>query len=306
MKIKFDLERCFGISRLEKEFDFKGKQSVAVIYAPNGMMKSSFANTCAEIAKTADAKPKRGKAAAPEKDPICDRLNPDAGSKHEITVDGTAIEPACIFVADPDQVSFDASQQVTDFLASRALKEEYDRIVGLLEKARKDFVKAVGSNSVSQSSDCDKEIADAFLGDENASIFGCIEPVVAMLRDDAEYYEVRFDDLFDDKGEVKAFLDENQVLLNDYASQYNKLLNESEFFHSEDGKSFGTYQAVQLGKAFRGEEFFSVKHKLVLRNNDEIKTAQDFNAKIEAEKERIINDEDLKKTYDSIGTVVNC
>lgn len=302
MKIKFDLQNCYGISRLEKELVFKEKQSVAVIYAPNGMMKSSFAKTCEEMGKAGEAKPRRGKAAAaPEKDPICDRLNPDAGSKHVINVDGAAIAPECIFVADPDHVEFDASQQVTDFLASTALKDEYDRIVGLLEKVRKDFVKAVGSNSISQSSDCDKEIAEAFLGDENASIFGCIEPVAAMLKDDAEYYEVRFDDLFDDKGEVKRFLDENQSLLNDYAAQYNRLLCESEFFHTEGDKSFGTYQAAQLGKAFKGEEYFSVRHKLVLRNNDEITSAQDFITKIEDEKTRIINDEELKKTYEAIA-----
>ena len=302
MKIKFDFERCFGIEKLEKEFDFNDKQAVAVIYAPNGMMKSSFARTCEEMSKMGTAKPKRGKAvAAAEVDPICDRLNPDVGSKHDILVDGTPISPECIFVADPDQVMFDASQQVTDFLASKTLKDEYDHIVGLLEKARKEFVKAVGSNNVSQSSDCDKEIAEAFLGDENASIYGCIEPVAAMLRDDAVYYDVRFDDLFDDKGEVKAFLKENQELLNDYATQYNRLLSESEFFHTEDGKSFGTYQAAQLGKAFKGEEYFSVKHKLVLRNNTEITSAQAFSTKIEEEKERIINDEDMKKTYDEIS-----
>lgn len=302
MKIKFDFERCFGIERLEKEFDFKDKQSVAVIYAPNGMMKSSFAKTCEEMSKVGTAKPKRGKvAAAAEVDHICDRLNPDAGSKHDILVDGTAISPECIFVADPDQVTFDASQQVTDFLASKALKDEYDRIVGLLENARKEFVKAVGSNIISQSSDCDKEIAEAFLGDENASIYGCIEPVASMLRDDAVYYDVKFDDLFDDKGEVKAFLEENRELLNDYATQYNRLLSESEFFHTEDGKSFGTYQAAQLGKAFKGEEYFSVKHKLVLRNNIEITSAQAFSTKIEEEKERIISDEGLKKSYDEIA-----
>ena len=58
--------------------------------------------------------------------------------------------------------------------------------------------------------------------------------------------------------------------------------------------SFGTYQAEQLRKAFKVEVYFSVKHKLVLRNNAEITSVQDFNAKIEEEKERIINDTGMK------------
>ncbi len=302
MKVYFDFEHCYGIRRLEKEIDFKNKQSVAMIYAPNGMMKSSFAKTCEEIARAANKSAKRGRTTAPPKqDPICDRLHPDVGSKHTIKVDGKDIEPDCIFVANPDDKQFDASTQVTNFLASTELKEEYERIVGLLEKVRKDFVKAVGSNSVSRSSDCDKEISEAFLGDEDASLFGCIEQIASILRDDAVFYDVKFDDLFDDKGEVKKFLSENQGLLDIYATQFNKLLRESDFFHTEGGKSFGTYQATQMGKAFKGEEYFAVKHKLVLRNADEITSAQDFSQKIEDEKVRILNDDKLKTTYDSIS-----
>ena len=300
MKLLFDFERCFGISKLQQEIEFKDKQAVAVIYAPNGMMKTSFARTCDEMAKAATKSVKRGRAAAaPEKDPICDRLNPDAGSKHEIKVDGTELGGESIFVANPDQDDFDASKQVTTFLASKALKDEYDRIVGLLETARKAFVKAVGA--VSQSSDCDKELAEAFLGNEDASLFGCIEPVAAMLRDDSECFDLKFDDIFDDNHLVKKFLDENFDLLNVYAAQYNQLLMISEFFHAEGGKSFGTYQAAQLGKAFKGEEFFSVRHKLVLRNADEITSAQAYNQKIEDEKKRIINDAGLKSTYEAIA-----
>ena len=87
MKISFDFEHCYGIHSLQKEIEFTGKQAVAVIYAPNGMMKSSFANTCDYMSKPVE-KPKRGK---PAKDPICDRLNPDIPSKHIIKVDGTRI-----------------------------------------------------------------------------------------------------------------------------------------------------------------------------------------------------------------------
>lgn len=300
MKLKFDFENCFGIKKLNEEIEFKAGQPAVVIYAPNGMMKTSFANTCAEMAKAVTAKPKRGRAAVAEKDPICDRLDPDTPSKHSIMVDGVEISPECIFVANPDQTEFNANKQVTDFLASQALKDEYDRIVRLLEQARKEFASAVGSNSVSQSSDCDKELAEAFLGDENLPIYGCIEPIGAMLRDDSPYYDVKFDDLFDDKGAVKFFLDENQGLLNTYATQYNQLLRESDFFHVEGDKSFGTYQAALLGKAFKDEEYFSVQHKLVLRNAEEITSTQAYNQKIKDEKDRILNDDELKKTFEAI------
>ncbi|MBR0201779.1 MAG: AAA family ATPase [Bacteroidaceae bacterium] len=300
MKIKFDFEHCFGIHKLAEEIEFKNGQPAVVIYASNGMMKSSFANTCAEMAKVAVAKPKRGRAAAvAAKDEICDRLDPDKPSKHEIKVDGTDLSAECIFVANPEHTDFEANKQVTDFLASQALKDEYDRIVGLLEKARKEFVKAMGD--LAQSSDCDLELAEAYTGDEKVSIFKIMDMVAADLRDDAMYYDVKFDDLFDDKGEVKKFLDDNLDLLQVYATQYQKLLDESDFFHTDNGKSFGTYQAAQLGKAFKGEEYFQVSHKLVLRNNDEITSVQAFNSRIEEEKTKILEDRDLRNTFEAIA-----
>ena len=297
MKINFDFENCFGIHKLQKELEFKEKQSVAVIYAPNGMMKTSFANTCAEMAKAADAKPKRGRAAA-AKDPICDRLNPDAPSKHEIKVDGTDIKPACLFVANPD-TDYDASKQVTAFLASAPLKEKYEQIVGLLENARKEFVTAAGN--VSKSSDIDEELIKAFTGIEDKSIFDCIDAISAQLTPGAPFYGFKFNNIFDKGGVVKKWLDDNQDRLNEYVSQYNQLLDQSDLFHSQNGKSFGTYQASQLGKAFKGEEYFSVEHKLVLRNGTAIESTQAYNDKIEEEKNKIFEDATLKKTFDGIA-----
>ena len=297
MKIQFDFENCFGIHKLQKEFDFKDKQSVAVVYAPNGMMKTSFANTCAEMVKAAAAKPKRGRAAA-TKDPICDRLNPDAPSKHEIKVDGTDITPACLFVANPD-TDYDASKQVTAFLASAALKGEYERIVGLLENARKEFVTAAGN--VSKSSDIDEELIKAFTGREDKSIYDCIDAISAQLTPGARFYGFKFNNIFDKGGVVKKWLDDNQDRLNEYVSQYNQLLDQSDLFHSQNGKSFGTYQASQLGKAFKGEEYFTVEHKLVLRNGAAIASAQAYNDKIDEEKNKIFENADLKKTFDGIA-----
>jgi len=41
-KLTVDLENCYGIKRLVTEFDFTARRTFA-IYAPNGAMKSSFA-----------------------------------------------------------------------------------------------------------------------------------------------------------------------------------------------------------------------------------------------------------------------
>jgi len=38
-KLKIDLEHCYGIKKLEQDFDFN-EGSVISIYAPNGLMKT--------------------------------------------------------------------------------------------------------------------------------------------------------------------------------------------------------------------------------------------------------------------------
>ena len=43
-KLSIKLENCFGIEKLQHEFDFS-ESNVFSIYARNGMMKTSFAKT---------------------------------------------------------------------------------------------------------------------------------------------------------------------------------------------------------------------------------------------------------------------
>ena len=43
-ELSFELENCFGIKKMDLDIDFSNNNS-AIIYAPNGTMKSSLANT---------------------------------------------------------------------------------------------------------------------------------------------------------------------------------------------------------------------------------------------------------------------
>ena len=43
-KINLNLDHCFGITKLSQELTFEG-ENVVLIYAPNGLMKTSFAKT---------------------------------------------------------------------------------------------------------------------------------------------------------------------------------------------------------------------------------------------------------------------
>jgi ABC-type Mn2+/Zn2+ transport system ATPase subunit len=49
-RIRVELENCYGIKKLSHEFDFSQRSAYA-IYAPNGSMKSSLAQTFKDIAE---------------------------------------------------------------------------------------------------------------------------------------------------------------------------------------------------------------------------------------------------------------
>ena len=54
-KLNLALEHCYGIRKFDAVLDYT-KSSTVAIYAPNGAMKSSLANTFQDIANSAPSK----------------------------------------------------------------------------------------------------------------------------------------------------------------------------------------------------------------------------------------------------------
>ena len=53
-RVSIDLKHCYGIKALKRDFDFTKTRAFA-IYAPNGVMKSSLAQTFADAASGEDS-----------------------------------------------------------------------------------------------------------------------------------------------------------------------------------------------------------------------------------------------------------
>jgi predicted ATP-binding protein involved in virulence len=54
-KLKVEFENCYGIRKLQYDFDFKNRRTF-LIYSPNGVMKTSFAKTFLDISNGNDSK----------------------------------------------------------------------------------------------------------------------------------------------------------------------------------------------------------------------------------------------------------
>ena len=283
MKLKMDLQNCYGIGSLNYEIDYTNN-NIAVIYAPNGTMKTSLAKTITQ--KLAG------------KDP-CDDFYPARPSSASITIDGTPITKENTYVFQNEDTA-DGSKQISTFLANAALKREYDVIYNQLDAAKRGLKRKI--KNLAQSSDCEEEILETFKTSDEDNFFDCLLLIEPQLADRGLVleYDFRFNDVFDKKDtKVKDFINENQDTIQAYFNKYNELLTTSSFF-SAGPDSFGTTHANALLKSVGDNRFFLASHKFVLKGNQEVNTKEDMAGVIQAEINRILTDDEIKRLFTTL------
>lgn len=112
-KINVKIKNCYGINKLESLFDFSQNSSTQVIYAPNGVMKTSFANAFDDYCKGVESK---------------DLINSSLISVREITdFNGNNIKEESIFIIRPYEKTY-KSEKMSTLLVKEELRKRYDEI----------------------------------------------------------------------------------------------------------------------------------------------------------------------------------
>lgn len=281
-KLSLDWENCFGIKKLKKDFKFD-KSHIQLIYAPNGTMKTSFANTMKYI-ETGKNKP-------------IDRLNGSLISKFDVKIDGNDISPQILYVINGDK-DIDSAESFVNFLASKELQSKYKDIYDKIVKEKNALMSKL--KLVTQSSDCENELLETFSYNGKGNIFDILDNIYSQLTDLLPHYEFKYNDVFDKKGAVKVFLEKHKDNLQSYIEKYDELLSHSTFYQKKNGHSFGTFQASQLCGSVEDESFFAVDHKIVLSNQEIISSTIALKNKIRDEQDKILSDNNLRKIFDKI------
>lgn len=283
--ISIKLDNCFGIGKLEKVFDFS-TSNTALIYAPNGTMKTSFAKTFDCIAKGESPN---------------DRVYEDRPTNYEVYVDGSKIDKNAIHVINGESDSFDKSDRISYFIASKELKERYDRIYADLNTSKDEFVKKL--KAISKSSDCEGEFISTFSKTPKDDFFMLLTSIRDLLNEKNQEYEFRYNDVFDKKGNVEKFLKGNRGLLNQYFEKYQVLISNSPFFKRSEN-TFGTLQANEIIKSTSDNSFFDAGHKLIIDGKIEIDSADKLKKLFEDEIKKIVEDESLKNTFSKVDSAI--
>lgn len=283
-KLNIDLKSCYGIRSLQHTFNFS-ESSSCVIYAPNGIMKTSFAKTFQDI--SADKKPS-------------DRIFNDRETVCLIADENAiALTKEKIFVIEPYNEDY-RSGKISTLLVNKTLKEAYDRIHQTINEKKELLIKELKIHSGIKTKPNDI-LAEVFTHDHK-------EFFTALIRIQSEVIankepllaEVPYLKIFNDK--VSEFIkspDFRQKLA-DYIAIYEQLMSSSTFFRKG---VFNHNNAAEIAKNLNDNGFFKAEHSINVMaegSKREIKTEKELAAIIQHEKDAILNDPNLLASFEEI------
>jgi len=289
-KLKIELQHCYGIKKLNHEFDFSNCKTF-VVYAPNGVMKTSFAKTLNDIAN--GKKP-------------CDQIDDTLKSVYNFFIDdtGNQIKPEEICIIEPyNKKALDSEDKILTLLADDKTKSEYFAIFQEIESLKKTTLS--GLKKISGSSNYEIEIMDAFSYLDKKNIFEIFEAILKDIEASKDIFEFKYNDVFDKGGKVKNFLTDNFALLKQYIEKYNDLISKSDFFAKNTDHVFGTTEARILGKSLEGDEYFTAGHKLLLKSHGDVSAKNRLSEIIDEEIAKVFDDKDLKDIFEKIDKLLD-
>ena len=287
-KVTVDLQNCYGIKKLKAEFDFSDHLAYA-IYAPNGSMKSSLAQTFNDVTDATASK---------------DRIFPDRVCSRIITEEnGVELPKKSVLVIRPYDEVFGHTEKTSTLLVDSKLRKEYEELHIEIDKSKDTFLKALKDQSASRK-DLEKEISSAFTRSDNEFYRALIRVKEEVLaQKDAPFSDIQYDTIFDEKVLNLLGTKDVKTAIESYIKKYNELLDASTYFKKG---TFNYYNAATIAKSLADNGFFNAKHTVNLNANEnlEITSQKQLEDLIAKEKEGISNDKELKKRFANIEKLI--
>jgi hypothetical protein len=290
-RVKIDLENCYGIKKLQYDFDFT-EGPVYAIYAPNGVMKSSLMNTFRAISEGRNPEDRIFKARV-AKATILDEA-------------GIQLKPEGILTVRNYDEDFRAGEETAKILVNEALRKELQALLAGINKAREALFKAI-SKQANSKRDFEHEISALLTADNDLeTALTRIQPELSK-QEGAPLAYVLYDKVFDEK--ILQFLEKNadaKTALDDYVRRLNELLAASQFFRKG---TFDYYNAAMIAEALTKHGFFDANHTITLnsgKGNKQVPIShqEQLEAVIEAEKNVIFNDPSLQKKFNKFSSLL--
>lgn len=278
-----NIENCYGIGKIQEKFLDSSRSNSYLLYAQNWVFKTSFAKSLTDLINNKMPK---------------DNFYPNRKSKIEIEFNGEKILKENVAVFHSYDEEFSSEDSVTTFMAKSDLKQRYDNILSELEKEKKVLLESL--KDIASGFDYEKEIKTI----KNKNFYEILDNHLTEIESSEKHYSFKYRDIFDRSKKVKDFVNKHHDLIEQYFNKYQELLSQSKIFKHMNSGDFGTNHADDLKKALENNRFFKANHSLKIAG-EEITNYQKLSDIFENEKNRILNNEDLKESFDKIEKVIN-
>lgn len=286
MRLVLDLTNCYGINRLQREFDFSkadGVEGVYSLYAPNGTLKTSLAKTFKDVAEGKGSK---------------DAIFLERETTRTITIDDHEISPAQLMVINSYDESY-SSKQVSTLLVNEVLKREYDDALKEVDDKRALLIKELAKRSGRQHKAIAEMICETFNRPETDFFELLGELRTTVTQDYSDLAGYRHADLFNPKVLELITSDNFDQELTEYVETYDKLISESAVL----SKTFNHQKAGTVSKSLSDTGFFSASHTVNLSINgvkQEITSKDRLDEILQEEQNKVFQDPVLKEKFQRV------
>ncbi|MDL2264461.1 hypothetical protein LJC31_07410, partial [Synergistaceae bacterium OttesenSCG-928-I11] len=282
--VKVNLKNCYGIRALEYEFIFDQKKTY-IIYAQNGVMKSSLAQTFKDLSDGKDSE---------------DRIYKSRETVRTITEsNGAPLAPDKVFVIVPYNKSFKSSK-ISYLLANKKLKEEYDELHQEIDEKKDILVTALKKTS-GLKTDIEETFSEAITHDRKA-FYTAVMRVEYEVENNgpSQLAEVNYQTIFNDKVMQVLRDDDFRENLKQYITTYDKLVDNSTFFKKG---VFNHNNAEEIAKNLDANGFFKASHTVnvtIQGKKHEISNITELKDAIQSEKDIILDNPQLAESFAQI------
>jgi hypothetical protein len=295
-ELKMNLENCFGIQKLNQSIDYSNN-NVAVIYAPNGTMKSSLAKTFEAIR---------------DNRPVEEKVFGCVSSYSVVDENNTNIPSESIMVINPFDENAYENQGL--LMANDVLRKQYLLIHKSIEE-KKDSLYTEIKDKLKYSSRSSFNTREMMLSDwgySHKEEFICLENLFNMLHDSTmrcllKEDELDYNALFNEKVYSMITTGKTSELLEEYEKKYSELVDKSLFMQKGiiDHNNYGN-----ISNSLGSNGFFEAKNEITLNAKDGssavvVKTQKELDELIANEKEQVLNTKELKELFEKINKLIS-
>lgn len=290
-------ENCYGI----KEFDMGtgidfSRSNKAIIYAPNGVMKTSFTKVFEDLSKGEAAK---------------DRIFPSAVTSYSIryyTTDYVFTSanprqiPSCnaVYVVNSFADNFEFTKEtVSTLLADEATRNAYNVLIAQFMEQ----IKVFEAELAAKSGLTKPKVKPTLISDFQLPITADWPDIINTLHDQLQteepiiyLNEIKYTELLSDKAIAAYGKTEFRRYIQQYIERLGELLQDSELLSN----NFTDRSAEALTKSFTTNDLFSVNHKVVLRDGTEICSLDEWKQVVDSQIQRMYADDTLRATFEKL------